>query len=79
MEKRAVGGLWAVLLLALSAGIAVFSVFAVQAFAVSPAQQPPPAGFPVDSILDKLSGGALLTVQAMRGVTEFSLAGKTIT
>nr|BAJ49348.1 hypothetical protein HGMM_F01D06C15 [Candidatus Caldarchaeum subterraneum] len=48
-------------------------------FAASPMQQPPPGGFPVDTILDKLSGDALFTIQAMRGVSQFSLGGKTIT
>jgi len=66
-------------LLTLSSAAVVFSILAIQAFAVSPAQQPPQGGFPVDSILDKLSGDALLTIQAMRGVTTFSIGGKTIT
>ncbi|MEM2238560.1 MAG: hypothetical protein QXI60_02490 [Thermofilaceae archaeon] len=33
----------------------------------------------MDSILNKLNGDALLTIQAMKGITTLSIGGKTIT
>jgi hypothetical protein len=43
----------------------------------SPAQEPP-SGW-LDQYLDKLSGGALMAVLQVKGVTEYTLAGKRIT
>lgn len=78
MERKG----WTVFRLAglVAASTALISaVLFLSVFAASPMQQPPPGGFPVDSILDKLSGDALFTIQMMRGVSQFSLGGKTIT